>query len=320
MAALFSAVFITSLFVMIYYYQGVLTDDLTGAADYKWRSRQYKANAAEGFAWMRMDKNGFNNVTVSDRNMDILVMGASHMEAAQVPQDKNTCSLLNKEMDGIHVYNIGIAGHSIMMCIDNLEDAIKTYHPKDYVIIHTDDLLLDSEGWGLLADGNFAEVEFMQPGKLRQLREIPSLKIIYKQLVDKVKIERANSKAVSLGGDADKEPEFEMIHSVLKKVSDLAGKYEIHIMIAYTPHVGINKDASIYRKDEVNQVNQFASLCLGNGIIFADFYKEFERGYYDNYKLPFGFMNASIINGHLNRQGHQIVAREIQKIIKKGNK
>lgn len=48
----------------------------------------------EGMAWFRMDDNGFNNVDAEDGDLDILLMGSSHMEAVQVDPTENTAYLL----------------------------------------------------------------------------------------------------------------------------------------------------------------------------------------------------------------------------------
>ncbi|MDD6214755.1 MAG: hypothetical protein PUB42_06205 [Firmicutes bacterium] len=96
--------------------------------------------ATEGYSWVRTDGNGFNNAEIID-DINILVMGSSQMEGFNVQKDKNTVYRLNERLKqgniNIQAYNIGISGHSIDCCINNIENVVKEFSPTDYVIIET---------------------------------------------------------------------------------------------------------------------------------------------------------------------------------------
>lgn len=68
------------------------------------------SNMKEGFSWIKTDANGYNNASIPE-NVDILLMGSSHMEAVQVSQSENTAALLNTMLPGMKTYNTGISGH-----------------------------------------------------------------------------------------------------------------------------------------------------------------------------------------------------------------
>jgi hypothetical protein len=115
------AVVILSLFTLIYSYSGTHVDNTSGATDYRWMAGQYKSNMVEGFTWTKADANGFNNTYPNHYwGNGILLMGSSHMEAFNVPQDKNTANVLNSLLENnnsnMHVYNIGMSGHTIYRC------------------------------------------------------------------------------------------------------------------------------------------------------------------------------------------------------------
>lgn len=67
-----------------YYNLGVHITNKTGVTDYVWEPNVFTMRMTEGIAWDRFDKNGFCNSKVIDKNMDVLVMGSSHMEGLQV--------------------------------------------------------------------------------------------------------------------------------------------------------------------------------------------------------------------------------------------
>lgn len=92
-AGVFSLI-ILSAFCFVYDFSGVHISNPSGSTDYKWESGQWKADMLEGMAWFRMDDNGFNNVDAEDGDLDILLMGSSHMEAVQVDPTENTAYLL----------------------------------------------------------------------------------------------------------------------------------------------------------------------------------------------------------------------------------
>lgn len=108
---LLSVIFL-SLFVFLYSYVGmqVRCDDLS--TDYHWEPNQTRSNMTEGFAWLQLDKNGYNNqYKVKKEGIDYLLMGSSHTEAFNVAADESIAYLLNKFLPEDYVYNISMSGH-----------------------------------------------------------------------------------------------------------------------------------------------------------------------------------------------------------------
>ena len=85
---------ILSGFCLLYSFSGVHISNPSGSTDYKWEPGQWKATMTEGLAWLRMDQNGYNN-NADEKDIDILLMGSSHMEAANVAASENTAYLLS---------------------------------------------------------------------------------------------------------------------------------------------------------------------------------------------------------------------------------
>lgn len=144
------AIFILSLAAVFYDYTGVHIASETGATDYTWEPEQWRAGMSEGFAWTNIDQNGYNNVRSDERKIDILLMGSSHMEALNIGQKQNTACRLNEFLPNFYTYNIGISRHTIYRCVNNLSDAVAAFHPSEWVVIETDQVVLDD---GVIENG-----------------------------------------------------------------------------------------------------------------------------------------------------------------------
>ena len=92
----------------------------------------------EGIGFGKVNNEGYNNLYEYEHgmNIDVLVMGSSHMEAVQMRQNENASSVL-ASLSGLRVYNIGISAHSFAICSQNLQAAVKKYHPSKYIVIET---------------------------------------------------------------------------------------------------------------------------------------------------------------------------------------
>lgn len=131
---------ILSVFSAFYYHVPIRMKSDTKSTDYICGNNKLYMRATEGYSWVRTDGNGFNNAEIID-DINILVMGSSQMEGFNVQKDKNTVYRLNERLKqgniNIQAYNIGISGHSIDCCINNIENVVKEFSPTDYVIIET---------------------------------------------------------------------------------------------------------------------------------------------------------------------------------------
>lgn len=137
---------ILSLFTLIYNYSGVHIRNSSGATDYTWEPKQWKTTMIEGFAWFRMDENGFNNILTSEKKpTDILLMGSSNMEAIEVAAYESTGYLLNQMLPELYTYNIGMSGHVIYNCVNNMENAVNFFSPGKYVVLETNSVKLQSD-------------------------------------------------------------------------------------------------------------------------------------------------------------------------------
>ena len=310
--ALVLALLLSSCFVLIYSYSGTHIASATGATDYTWKPNQYKANATEGFVWIRMDDNGYNNLSSATDDIDILLMGASHMEAVNVPRQKNTGALLNQVLPDMRTYNIGISAHRVPVCLDNLESAIRVYRPQKYIIIHTGSTSFSEQDLKDVLAHALPDIPSYDHGLVYQLQKVPSIKVLYKQIQDKLEIDMRAQKAASANGEAEEEKNADsekaaLLAKVLRQKNDLCREYGIQLILAFTPGVEISAD-SLRRTDDPDETTLLRETCESLGIVFVDTYDAFQTHYQDTYMPPYGFANTRLGSGHMNETGHAILA------------
>lgn len=315
---------IASLFVLVYNYSGTHITNPSEATDYKWMPAQYKAVWGEGINYMRMDDNGFNNLSSDTDGIDLLLMGGSHMEAVQFGTKYNAGSCLNNLLD-LKTYNVGMSGHQLVNCLDNLEAAVAAYRPSAYVVIQTSSLDVTMDEVKAVHDGTLADIPSYDSGIVYQLQKIPALKVIYKQLSDKLAIDRAGvaagkaEDAIAAEGydeDAGRMEKLQVMAEVLEEKAALCADNGIRLVLAYTPGVSVDSAGTIYRNDNEEWAGTVEKAAADAGIIMVDCYEAFKDEYENSCALPFGFHNAAMGSGHLNKTGHRIVAQEIAEAVK----
>lgn len=61
----------------------------------------------------------------------------------------------------------------------------------------------------------------------------------------------------------------------------------------------------------------FGDLCQEQGILFLDMTDIFVQKYEENHILPHGFTNTHVGAGHLNKHGHEMIAKSLANVITK---
>lgn len=187
------ATIILSAFVLIYAYSGANVRNPSGATDYI-LGYKFRSNCKEGIAWNFIDESGFNNAYKSDKkSVDVLLMGSSNMNAMNVMPKESTAYRLNEKLsvDNMYLYNIGMDGHTISRCINNLKNAVSEYDTAKYVVMETGSVNLDKEEMMAVINGTLKPLDTYESKLMRKLQKVPCVKILYKRIqgsIDELKI------------------------------------------------------------------------------------------------------------------------------------
>ena len=278
----------------------------TGTTDYKWIPNQLRTTMSEGYSWLRMDKNGYNNEIIPE-SIDILLMGSSHMEAYNVAVHESTASVLNKLLPDFSVYNVGMSGHDIYRVVKNIKSAVSEFKPKKFIVIETDRIRLDKNMIEKVIYGELADIPSYNSGLMYFVqRYCPAIKSIYKQIED---WRSSDQITVSTDKTVQSEIDIGLLESFFEKIKADSGS-DISIIIFYHPIMLIDDEGKLILSNE-DDVALFSMLCEKKGITFVDTTSDMVKLYHESHILPRGFINTGIGSGHINKFGHQVIAETI---------
>ena len=293
-----------------YSYTGAHITNETGATDYRWKPGQLRSTASEGFAWLRYDQNGYQNAAVPE-DVDVLVMGSSHMEAFNVPQNASTAAVLGKLLPELRVYNIGTAGHELYQIVQNLPAAVATFAPARCIVIETATVSLDAECMRQVLRNEFPEIPSYDSGLVYQLQKIPCLKLLYKQF-EELCLNGVSEADADAAAEAD--PTYdETLTAFLRQA---AGSYSGTIYLFYHPMLYLSPDGSASTRTDARALASFQRACEAAGIVFVDCTETFLSAYHADHLLPHGFINTRVAYGHLNADGHRLIAERLSQLIR----
>ncbi|MBQ9527465.1 MAG: SGNH/GDSL hydrolase family protein [Fretibacterium sp.] len=287
-----------------------------GVTDYKRKPYRFCSRGTEGFSLARTNNDGYFNLFDYEKDLPIsvLIMGSSHMEALQMMMRESTASRLNSMWNGI-VYNIGISGHSFLVCANNIQSASRKYCPTQYIIVETSSLSFLDKSLEDIVHGSFERIPSNAKGLLAILSRNQYLRLLYHQIEAHLKRWNADKTIELTREEANNNPE--LLSKVFCKMRDAAQSSGAKLIIAYHPGVALNEDGSLRIVSDEEVTAQFAGLCKETGIHFLDMSSRFLEEYNRDYTLPYGFCNTSVGKGHLNREGHRMMADELFKLMKR---
>ena len=302
---------ILSLFCLIYDYSGAKTFDPLCTVDNTTLPNEYFASMTEGYSWHITDARGFNNDEVI-YSPDILVMGDSQLEAKQVMRYRSFAYLLGKYTD-MSSYNISVSGHILTRAVNNLDKALAVYSPR-YVILDTGSLVPDNSQ---MLDVIDRKMERLSPkgtsGITFYLKRIPCVKPIFYALENW--IEKGTAEEEEVSEQVLEASYSETLRSFLRFISSVCEKNGSRPVIIYHSHGTLEKDGSLVINSDPGDYERFKGICNEFGIGFIDVTGDFIKMYENEHKLPYGFSNTQVNAGHLNNDGHNLIAHRVSEYI-----
>lgn len=299
-----------------YYNLPVHYTNPSGATDYKWGTGRFTSRGTEGFAYTYTDENGFVNTFPHKKDtVDVLVMGSSHTEGFNVGAKENYTYVLNKMLydngQDLYAYSIGMSAHALPRCLKNLEAAIDTYAPTRAVVIETGTVELDIDELKQLCEGTFPALESHDSGIKYYLQKSGVLRLALAQFSNA----RDNKAAPSEKEEPDIEEYTAYLEQVLSRAGDLAKQGGCQLVLVYTPAQSPDYNGDLIPQETTEKQALFAQLCEKYGIRYIDMAEDFAAMYEQTNHLPHGFSNTRVGMGHLNRYGHDCVARRLYAVL-----
>lgn len=321
----FFSLLILNIFIFFYHHQ-LGKNNPNNITDVVWYPNQFSSNMEEGFSWFSFDKNGFNNAfPVKKNEIDILIVGSSHIESVYTHKEENMCFFLNRMLPEYYVYNIGIAGHYLPRSIKNLSDCYNYYKTIKFYLIETITVQLELDEIKSVLNGRLSKILLDRNKAILFIKNyVPTFKSFCKKIVDQLSLwkERSsmsifnkNSIFETSNFDEKGKTEYcEVLNSFLafarKSVPD-----NIPLIIFYHPSYTLQQDGSIKNNTDKWYLESFEKACKNNNIIFIDTDQDFQELYKTKHILPYGFINTKVGVGHLNKYGHEVIAKRLAKEI-----
>lgn len=295
---------------LAYFSLPVRVSNADGATEYKYEASRPYVRGIEGFGYGKLNNDGFNNLRdyTPGEEINVLLMGSSHMEGFCVPQKDSAGAVLNRLFDGEkYVYNIGMAAHTFPYCAEHLDTALTVYAPTDAVVIELAALGYDPAALDAAADGTLPDMTSHEGGFITALQKLPYLRLFYTKYV------KGEGKAAEAGSDAAiPAGDFEAaLSGLLQKVGETARAHKVDVILAYTPTVLPGADGQASVDERPGEKEAFENLCAKNGIIFLDLTARNIAAVEEEGKLPFGFSNTTPGTGHINSLGLRIFAEGV---------
>lgn len=322
-AASVVATLILSLILSVYNMVPQRVENQFHNTDYCWEPNSIWLSMVEGISYGKYDANGFNNLEVVD-NPDVLIVGSSHMDAAQVPQKQSTFYYLSQMLeDRLTVYNMGTAGHTFAKLCDYLPKSLEAYKkvPK-YILIETYSTVVSDTDANNILNHTVNKTPVSNNRILKLLDRVPFFHVIFYQLdgglIKKLSDDGAEYPSAKQDSDnidskkteIDKAPYDE----VFGYLEALQKEYNTQIVIFYHPTEEFNADGTVTFTHN-DTYDTFFESAIEHNIAFVDTTAEFEDMYARDHSVPHGFITGKIGEGHLNPDGHYAVAKSLYQAI-----
>lgn len=288
------------------------------------------SDICEGVSMGHFNNEGYNNFFDYDPGMslDVLVMGSSETQANHVMPASCAANVL-MNLSGKKIYNIGMFKHFFPTCAVNLKAAVKKYKPAEFVVIETMSVNFSDAELAEILSRQVAKVKvvtstevnadfihriyyrYIRAGVHKILTKSYSLEFFYRRLISILR--KAVASAETLVTPSDPVLLNRVLEEMAKTVKDSGAK----LIIAYHPSVRLELDASLTIESDSESVKIFSDACKSNGIYFIDISERFAREYKTNYVVPNGFFNTTVGSGHMNNDGHRMLAEEIYKLMQR---
>lgn len=291
----------------------------------------------EGFSVTPVDDNGYLNTGTELAENYILILGNSQSNGVNVMPDEKYAELLNRRLktdrssDQMQVYNVSNGGADFCDIVKGFSAALEEFPgPRTVVIqILTTDLPTDKLKDSIVqreflkeTTSAYLEKNLSMEQKVRNiLKDYFPLAIYMADMkLSQIRIDFSEAfwcsgrqKAEEFLPEGSEEAGYE--ESLNNVLTFLRNGYDGNIIILNLPGINFEMGGAlrvVYQKNE----ELFKEMCAQNDIIYYNMGEDYKREYQQNCVLPYGFANTRPGAGHLNREGHRMVADALYELIK----
>lgn len=316
---------IISIILCVYSLTPIHIENPKRNTDYVWEPNSRWATMEEGIGWGKYDANGFNNAEVIE-NPDIIIVGTSHVEGRNVTQKENMSFILNDMFEGKHeIYNMGISGHHFYKTCQYIPASLDRFEvtPK-LVLVESTIVELSKEQVEAAINGTVEFTPSHSEGLIAFLQKIPIFRVLYHQMEDglfdlfmpELQATTVVNQVPEVNVQTQVNVDLEAYELMFDYLASIEEEYNTEIVIFFHPEEVLEEDGTIsFKNNQCSSV--FASEASQKGIDFIDMTSYFETMYYEEHKVPHGFITGKAAFGHMNADGHSAIADVLYDVIVK---
>ncbi len=284
----------------------------------------------EGLGFVYVDENGYTNKSSELAEGYILTYGKSHTNAVEVFPGKRYSDILNSLLaddERIKVYTVAQGGYTFgdlisgfkalisefpessaviieISCVGDLEELEKSTDQRDFSPEDNVRYLMRNQSKGQILEGIVKEAMPLVAYFVNY--QIPRVRMLDKNAF--LQATGEGQTAHTYGNNLDSRTDcYKLLDAGLKLIKS---EYDGKIIILYHPDVYIDHNGSLNPEQDI-YYDDLVRCCLENDIELCNVMDAFEQCYRSDSIVPNGFNNTSMGDGHLNSQGHEIIAMEL---------
>lgn len=312
-----------------------------GATRGVWMPNSLIIKGDEGRSVSRIDGNGYinENDDLADSGY-VLFMGNSQSNGIQVDVDKRYILLLNRKLQEVNMdtkvyaYNVSADGSDFCDLVSGFTAATQEFPDSRAVVLQ-----IGSMDWSLdklqncteqrtfseEQKGAYMAAHLSNDQKLRHMIKLCFPFPIYLKEV-KMKETKLDFHDAFWHAETEQEETIEDLKDMdmgedYKRALEevlvfLRQNYKGQIIILELPGVSLRGRGKLENSNGIRQ-KLFDRACKENDIIYINMYDRYEREYEARRVLPYGFSNTRPGYGHLNEEGHQMIADTLLPLLEK---
>ncbi len=277
----------------------------------------------EGRGYHKVDSRGYVNDIDELADDYVIAVGASHSQGKEVGAGERYVDLMNEWLgysDKAYVYCVSQSANYYPSIVSGFKALIQEFPESSKIIIEigkTDfsvyelEKALDQREFDNAMTGeNILSALSMKKKAILLLKEYSPLLFNVNEKINE--IEQMNAKDTSAADITYTLVDYE--NALDKTLELMKAEYDGELIILFHPNVLILEDGSLaIEKAETDVI--FKNECEKYGIRVVDMGDKFISEYNKDYSLPYGFFNSKMGSGHINADGHRMIAEELLSVV-----
>ena len=322
--ALIISVVLLSLFSLFYYNPPIASKQPDRSTNYKYIPNKTWSYMTEGYGYGKTDSLGYNNAYYANlTDPDIVVVGSSHMEALEVPENANCVYLLNELFDKDDVpdnnykcLNLGVSGHSFQVTASNYKSIANKFQGSKYIVIEAFEVEFSSQTLDDIIAEKFSTPMEEKSFLAETMQKVPFVRALYKKINETKPVQTTTAESTDSNNVVYDLNEYtDKLNIVLKKIAEISAENNVEPIIMLHDRFWENEEGEFVFTTDKAYKDAFKKCCDINGIKVIDVSSKMVNEYKNSFAPSYGFANSEPGDGHLNKTGHRIIAETVYEYI-----